>query len=181
MPILGHGIDIVETARIRPPVEQHGHHFPDRVFTPAEQAHCALHPKRYFDHLPARPSRHLPAGLFALTFLATAAAPSFGWERFDYEDWDVVERSQLIVVGRLKPESIERVPHSHKPDEGASWEHHALLLVDEVLKGKVVVKEMPVVIHYGLDPVKSNRPVREQRNEPAGGGPGKAEGPERID
>ena len=51
MPILGHGIDIVETARIRNLVEHHGQHFLDRVFTPGEQAYCPLNPKRYFEHL----------------------------------------------------------------------------------------------------------------------------------
>lgn len=54
MPILGHGIDIVETARIRKLVENHGPHFLDRVFTPAEQSYCNKNPKRYFEHLAGR-------------------------------------------------------------------------------------------------------------------------------
>ena len=54
MPIVGHGIDIVETARIRKLVEQHGPHFLDRVFTAAEQRYCAASPKRYFEHLAGR-------------------------------------------------------------------------------------------------------------------------------
>src|SRR3954471_3435575 len=54
MPILGHGIDIVETARIRKLVSDHGQHFLDRVFTPLEQAYCAKNPKRYFEHLSGR-------------------------------------------------------------------------------------------------------------------------------
>ncbi|HZL35310.1 MAG TPA: holo-ACP synthase [Tepidisphaeraceae bacterium] len=54
MPILGHGIDIIETARIRKSVEEHGRHFLDRVFTPAEQRYCALSQKRYYEHLAAR-------------------------------------------------------------------------------------------------------------------------------
>jgi len=54
MPILGHGIDIVETARIKKLVEEHGKHFLDRVFTPVEQAYCARNPKRYFEHLSGR-------------------------------------------------------------------------------------------------------------------------------
>ena len=54
MPILGHGIDIVETARIRKLVENHGPHFLERVFTPAEQAYCSRNPKRYFEHLAGR-------------------------------------------------------------------------------------------------------------------------------
>ena len=54
MPIVGHGIDIVETARIRAMVDRHGQHFLDRVFTSAEQAYCAMNPKRYFEHLAGR-------------------------------------------------------------------------------------------------------------------------------
>jgi holo-[acyl-carrier protein] synthase len=54
MPILGHGIDIVETARIRQLVDNHGPHFLDRVFTQAEQDYCAKNPKRYFEHLAGR-------------------------------------------------------------------------------------------------------------------------------
>jgi holo-[acyl-carrier protein] synthase len=54
MPILGHGIDIVETARIKKLVDDHGQHFLDRVFTAAEQAYCAKSPKRYYEHLAGR-------------------------------------------------------------------------------------------------------------------------------
>jgi holo-[acyl-carrier protein] synthase len=54
MPIIGHGIDIVETARIKQLVETHGPHFLDRVFTPAEQAYCLKSTKRYFEHLAGR-------------------------------------------------------------------------------------------------------------------------------
>jgi holo-[acyl-carrier protein] synthase len=54
MPILGHGIDIVETERIRKLVEHHGQHFLDRVFTAEEQRYCAASPKRYYEHLAGR-------------------------------------------------------------------------------------------------------------------------------
>jgi holo-[acyl-carrier protein] synthase len=54
MPIVGHGIDIVETARIRALVEDHGQHFLDRCFTPAEQQYCSRSVKRYFEHLAGR-------------------------------------------------------------------------------------------------------------------------------
>jgi holo-[acyl-carrier protein] synthase len=54
MPIVGHGIDIVETARIRQLVEAHGKHFLDRCFTAAEQAYCAKSQKRYYEHLAGR-------------------------------------------------------------------------------------------------------------------------------
>jgi holo-[acyl-carrier protein] synthase len=54
MPILGHGIDIVETARIRRMVDEHGRRFLDRCFTPAEQEYCSRSPVRYYEHLAAR-------------------------------------------------------------------------------------------------------------------------------
>jgi holo-[acyl-carrier protein] synthase len=54
MPIVGHGIDIVETARIRRLCQEHGQRFLDRVFTPLEQQYCAANPKRYFEHLAGR-------------------------------------------------------------------------------------------------------------------------------
>src|SRR6266567_4342597 len=54
MPILGHGIDIVETARIRKLIDQHGAHFLDRVFTPGEQAYCNISRKRSLEHYAGR-------------------------------------------------------------------------------------------------------------------------------
>src|SRR3954451_7645980 len=54
MPIVGHGIDIVETARIKRSVEEHGERFLERVYTPAEREDCARNTKRYFEHLAGR-------------------------------------------------------------------------------------------------------------------------------
>jgi holo-[acyl-carrier protein] synthase len=54
MPIVGHGIDIVETSRIRKLVDEHGQHFLDRCFTALEQAYCSRNPKRYYEHLAGR-------------------------------------------------------------------------------------------------------------------------------
>lgn len=54
MPVLGHGIDLIEVARIQRIFEEHGQHFLDRVFTVAEQTYCSGNPKRYFEHLAAR-------------------------------------------------------------------------------------------------------------------------------
>ena len=54
MSIIGHGIDLVETSRIRQLHEQHGRHFLDRIFTSAEQEYCSANPKRYFEHLAGR-------------------------------------------------------------------------------------------------------------------------------
>lgn len=54
MPIVGHGIDIVETERIEAMVRRHGPHFLDRVFTTREQDYCSRNPKRYIEHLAGR-------------------------------------------------------------------------------------------------------------------------------
>jgi len=54
MPIVGHGIDIVETARIQKLFAEHGQRFLDRCFTAREQAYCARNVKRYFEHLSGR-------------------------------------------------------------------------------------------------------------------------------
>src|SRR5438552_6095052 len=54
MPILGHGIDIVETERIRQLVERHGERFIERVYTANEHLYCLKNTKRYFEHLSGR-------------------------------------------------------------------------------------------------------------------------------
>ena len=54
MPIVGHGIDIIETTRIRRSVQEHGEHFLDRVYTPGEQQYCARSQKPYYEDLAGR-------------------------------------------------------------------------------------------------------------------------------
>ena len=54
MPVIGHGIDIVETARIAKLIEEHGDHFLNRVFTPAEQQYCNASKKRSVEHYAGR-------------------------------------------------------------------------------------------------------------------------------
>jgi holo-[acyl-carrier protein] synthase len=54
MLIIGHGIDIIETDRMRHSVLEHGVRFLDRVFTNAEQRYCERNTKRYYEHLAGR-------------------------------------------------------------------------------------------------------------------------------
>jgi len=54
MAIIGHGIDIVETSRIKRMIEEHGQHFLNRVFTPAEQQYCNASKKRSLEHYAGR-------------------------------------------------------------------------------------------------------------------------------
>jgi holo-[acyl-carrier protein] synthase len=53
MRILGHGIDLVEVARIARLHADHGQQFLDRCFTPAEQAYCLDH-RHAAQHLAGR-------------------------------------------------------------------------------------------------------------------------------
>lgn len=90
--------------------------------------------------------------LFPVLLLA-ASTTAHGEMRTGYEDAIVVERSELIVVGRLDGESIQEVMHERGSGEGRSWEYHTNLLVSEVLKGKATKGvEIPIIIHYGLSP-----------------------------
>ncbi len=95
---------------------------------------------------------HSPT-IFLTFFLFAASAQA--WLRGPYEDSELVERSELIVVGHLVPESIEFRWHEQRPDQGRSWEYRADLIVREVLKGKLEssVTQIPIILHYGLTPV----------------------------
>ena len=67
--------------------------------------------------------------------------------RPQYEDVEVVSRSELVVVAHLKPGSIQLVDH------GNWWENHATLVITDTLKGTAGAAEIPILIHYGLDPL----------------------------
>jgi holo-[acyl-carrier protein] synthase len=54
MPILGHGIDIVETARIAKMLDEHGERFLTRVYTPAERQYADSMTKRRVERLAGR-------------------------------------------------------------------------------------------------------------------------------
>ena len=54
MPILGHGIDIVETKRIAELIDNHGDRFLERCFTDAEREYCFRNKKRHIEHLAGR-------------------------------------------------------------------------------------------------------------------------------
>lgn len=54
MSVRGHGIDLVETARIARMLEDHGERFLARVFTAAERAYADAKPKRRIEHLAGR-------------------------------------------------------------------------------------------------------------------------------
>ncbi|HWB60098.1 MAG TPA: hypothetical protein VG733_11445 [Chthoniobacteraceae bacterium] len=100
-----------------------------------------------------------PLCIFACLILWTNSSEA--WSRRPIPDTELVQQSELIVVAHVKPESIVYVPHPIK-DGGMSWEHHATLVITSVLKGAYSKREVPVIIHYGLDPkIVSNGVVHE--------------------
>jgi holo-[acyl-carrier protein] synthase len=72
--IVGHGIDIVEVARIREMVAEHGDRFLERCFTPAELAYCA-EDKRRDERLAVR----FAAKEAVLKALGTGWRSGIGW------------------------------------------------------------------------------------------------------
>jgi holo-[acyl-carrier protein] synthase len=54
MAIVGHGIDIVETARIGRMIEEHGQRFLDRCFSTREQDYCHSNRTRSVEHFAGR-------------------------------------------------------------------------------------------------------------------------------
>lgn len=54
MHIIGHGIDMVETARIAEMLKDHGVRFLDRCFTQGERDYVAANPARQAEHLAGR-------------------------------------------------------------------------------------------------------------------------------
>ena len=85
--------------------------------------------------------------LLAAVFPRSANA----WPTKLYSDAEVVARAELIVIARVKEESIKKVIHKDK----GSYEHHAILVVTRVIKGVSHDAELPITIHYGLLPVSA--------------------------
>ena len=75
MIIIGHGIDIVETARVAKMVEDHKERFLRRCFTQGEQAYAAANPMRQAEHLAGR----FAAKEAILKVLGTGWANGIAW------------------------------------------------------------------------------------------------------
>lgn len=54
MQIIGHGVDIVDTARIARLLDEHGQRFLTRCYTADELAYCDANPTRRVEHLAGR-------------------------------------------------------------------------------------------------------------------------------
>ena len=90
--------------------------------------------------------------LLTLLLLLAGAVSSQAFLRRFFSDAEIVSRAELIVIGHVRPGSVERINHGN----GSSWEHHVELVIDEVLKGQCASNSLIVSIHYGLDPLPDN-------------------------
>jgi holo-[acyl-carrier protein] synthase len=97
MAIVGHGIDIVETARIRQMVDEHGQHFLDRCFTPLEQAYCDRGAKRRFEHMAGR----FAAKEAVLKALGTGWRGGIAWTDIEVQT-DPAGRPLVVLSGQCQ-------------------------------------------------------------------------------
>jgi holo-[acyl-carrier protein] synthase len=103
MPILGHGIDIVETQRIKRLIDDHGTHFLDRVFTPAEQRYCDANKKRTLEHYAGR----FAAKEAVLKVLGTGWRGGIAWTDVEIVK-DPSGQPQIILTGECARIAKER-------------------------------------------------------------------------
>ncbi|MFW6059218.1 MAG: holo-ACP synthase [Phycisphaeraceae bacterium] len=96
MRILGHGVDIVDTARVAQMLEQHGDRFLARCFTDGERAYAAAHPKRQTEHLAGR----FAAKEAVLKALGTGWSGGIAWT-----DVEVVREGNTAPQVRLHGEA----------------------------------------------------------------------------
>ena len=76
MPILAHGIDLVEIPRFAELLEKHPERFLDKCFTQGERAYAEANPKRRLEHLAAR----FAAKEAAMKALGTGWAAGVTWQ-----------------------------------------------------------------------------------------------------
>lgn len=92
--IIGHGVDIVETARIKQMLGDHPERFLERCFTPGEQEDSKSS-RRHLEHLAAR----FAAKEAALKALGTGWSQGIGWTDIEVVRADSGKPS-LKITGR---------------------------------------------------------------------------------
>lgn len=95
--------------------------------------------------------------LIVLLAVALFPAGAGASPRQVFTDTQIVERAQLIVVAHIKPDSLKRIDHPARNDKGKSHETRGMLVVTEILKGQAADNEIPIIIHYGLDPTAASQ------------------------
>ncbi len=109
MPVIGHGIDIVETARIRKLIEEHGDHFLNRVFTPAEQQYCNASKKRSTEHYAGR----FAAKEAVLKVLGTGWRGAIAWTDIEITK-DLSGQPRILLTGECARLAAENgITHWH--------------------------------------------------------------------
>src|SRR5476649_483953 len=69
------------------------------------------------------------------------------WGVSPRSDAEIANNAQIVVIARVKPNSLENLRHY------GSFETKAVLVVSRVLKGKLSTKELPIMIGYDAIPV----------------------------
>jgi len=97
MSIVGHGVDIVNVARIDRSIEAHGEQFLARIFTDVERAYCEDRPKRKTEHYAAR----FAAKEAALKCIGTGWSKGIAWTDVGVvnDDFGV---PRLVVAGKAR-------------------------------------------------------------------------------
>jgi hypothetical protein len=96
------------------------------------------------DDRPLRVRYSLCLGILALAICATnplvlrADIPHF------IGDAELVDRSELIVIGRLQGDSVRKIQHP------PGYEHHATLIIKDILKGDFRDRQTTLMIQHGL-------------------------------
>ncbi|MCA9290194.1 MAG: holo-ACP synthase [Phycisphaerales bacterium] len=95
MKIVGHGVDLVETARIAALLESHGERFTERCFTPSERAYAASAARRQSERFAAR----FAAKEAVLKALGTGLRSGMSWHDIEVVR-DPAGRPGLRLAGR---------------------------------------------------------------------------------
>jgi len=103
MPILGHGIDLVETARIAALLERHGDRFLDRIYTPAERDYCDRDRRRRLEKLAAR----FAAKEAILKAIGTGLTQGIAWTEVEVVR-DPMGRPGVSLTGHAADEAQKR-------------------------------------------------------------------------
>jgi len=93
MTVLGHGVDLVDCARIKQSMARHGQRFLRRVFTPAELEYC-LGKKREIEHLSGR----FAAKEAVLKVLGTGWSKGINWTDIEIRN-DPAGRPWVSLAG----------------------------------------------------------------------------------
>lgn len=73
------------------------------------------------------------------------------WPVGPRSDEEILNAAQLVVVARIKPNSLKSISHQ------SSFETEAVLQIARVIKGTTTIHELPIMISYGVLPVPKNK------------------------